>query len=203
MEFYYLSFSILFSSISLSLYRCFYMKENEIDFNPTTQDKNKYKKILWYFSQFTYSSNFIFFIYYMLKIVNYNCNSLFVLISPILLSVNINYFLILYPKKNIKLYELEYQSLIHHLINTFIILYEIKNIIYYSYLSILLFNYYIAYGILITFINFYYRNIWTYDIANLYTLSGWKLFLQFYIVSFIMSLLLYSINYFLLNNFIK
>ena len=54
----FLPFSIMFISTSLSIYKAFVTHTNEIDYFPTTLDKNKYRKILWYFSHFTYSNTY-------------------------------------------------------------------------------------------------------------------------------------------------
>ena len=43
------------------------MVENEIDYFPTTYDKYKYKKILWYFSHFTYSNTIFLLSYFTSK----------------------------------------------------------------------------------------------------------------------------------------
>ena len=191
----FLPFSIMFMSTSLSIYKAFDTHTNEIDYFPTTLDKNKYRKILWYFSHFTFSNSVFLLSYFSLKMLEFNTNQLFITIAPISLSVNLNYFLILYPKKNILLYELPYYSFVQHFMTTFIIMNELKYIEYNSYYDILNYNYFILYGVLITYFNYYIRGVWTYGLANLYSYKGWKLFLQFNSVSFISSITLYLINY--------
>jgi hypothetical protein len=188
--------SMMFFSTFLSLYRGFDQSNDEIDYFPTTSDKTKTRKILWYLSHFTYSNSIFLVTYFFLKIFYSNLNIYFICIAPISLSVNLNYFLILYPKRKIKLYELSYSSFTNHFMTTFIVLNEIKYINYYSFYDIFYYNYFILYGILITFLNYYIRNVWTYGILDLYSIKGWKLFLQFNIVSFISSLSLYNINLF-------
>ena len=95
----FLPFSIMFISTSLSIYKTFSTDIHDIDYFPTTLDKNKYKKILWYFSHFTFSNSVSLLLYFTLKMFEFNTNELFIAIAPISLSVNLNYFLILYPKK--------------------------------------------------------------------------------------------------------
>ena len=188
----YFPLSSLFVSTFLSLYKTFDMVEDEVDYFPTTYDKYKYKKILWYFSHFTYSNSIFLLSYFTLKTFNINLNNFYVTIAPITLSVNLNYFLILYPKKNIKIYELPYYSLVQHFMTTFIVFNELKYIEYNSFYDIFSYNYFILYGISITFFNYYIRGVWTYGIANMYTKKGWKLFLQFNAVSLLSSISLYS-----------
>lgn len=183
--------SIIIVAIFLSIYKTFDTKEEEIDFYPTTLDKNIYRKILWYFSQITYSSNFFLLIYFILKIFKFDTNILFIIIAPICLSVNLNYFLVLYPKKSIKLYEIPFHSLVLHFMTTFIIINELKYITYNSFSDVLQYNYFVIYGILITILNYNVRGIWSYGISNLFTKKGWKFFFQFNIISFISSLFLY------------
>lgn len=183
--------SIIIVAMFLSIYKTFDTKEEEIDFYPTTLDKNIYRKILWYFSQITYSSNFFLLIYFILKIFKFDTNILFIIIAPICLSVNLNYFLVLYPKKNIKLYEIPFHSLVLHFMTTFIIINELKYITYNSFSDVLQYNYFVIYGILITILNYNVRGIWSYGISNLFTKKGWKFFFQFNIISFILSLFLY------------
>jgi hypothetical protein len=192
-SFVFLPFSTMLVSTLLSLYKTFDTKENEIDYFPTTLDKYIHKKILWYFSHFTYSNSIILLSYFTLKVFNYNCNELFVIISPISLSINLNYFIILYPKKIIKLYELPYYSLVQHFMTTFIILNELQ-FVEYSSNDILKYNYFIFYGVLMTFLNYNFRGVWTYGLANLYSYKGWKLFLQFNIVSLFSSISLYLLK---------
>jgi len=196
-----LSFLTLSNSIVFSLYRCFSTDEVEIDYKPTTLDKQLSKKILWYLSHFTYSNTLLLTIYFGLRLFDYKYDQLFLSISPIALSVNINYFLILYPKerqtKNIKLYQLSYHNIVQHYFTTFIILNELKYVEYDHYYYILNYNYVILYGIAITYFNYYYRNIWTYGIADLYTYKGWKLFFQFKFVSLFSSLSLYYLKKYL------
>lgn len=189
----FLPFSTMLVSTLLSLYRTFNTDENEIDYFPTTLDKYIHRKILWYFSHFTYSNSIILLSYFTLKAFNYNCNELFVIIAPISMSVNLNYFIVLYPKKNIKLYELSYHSFVQHFMTTFIILNELQ-FVEYSSNDILKYNYFIFYGFSMTIFNYYIRNIWTYGIANLYSYRGWKLFLQFNTVSLFSSVSLYSLK---------
>lgn len=191
--FIFLPFSTMLVSTFLSLYKTFDTKENEIDYFPTTVDKYIHRKILWYFSHFTYSNSIILLSYFTLKVFNYDCNELFVIIAPISLSVNLNYFIVLYPKKNIKLYELPYYSLVQHFMTTFIILNELQ-FIEYSSNDILKYNYFIFYGVSMTILNYYSRGVWTYGLANLYSLKGWKLFLQFNIVSLFSSISLYLLK---------
>lgn len=191
----FLPFSIMFVSTLLSIYRTLDITTDEIDYFPTTYDKKNYKKILWYFSHFTFSNSFFLLSYFSLKILDFDSNNLFITIAPISISVNLNYFLILYPKKNIQLYELPYYSFVQHFMTTFIILNELKYIEYNTFYDVLNYNYFIIYGLSITYFNYYVRGVWTYGLANLYTKKGWKLFLQFNIVSFIASLSLYSIKY--------
>ncbi len=193
----FLPFSIMFISTSLSIYKTFSTDIHDIDYFPTTLDKNKYKKILWYFSHFTFSNSVSLLLYFTLKMFEFNTNELFIAIAPISLSVNLNYFLILYPKKNILLYDLPYYSFVQHFMTSFIIINELEYIEYDSFYDILNYNYFILYGILITYFNYYIRGVWTYGIVNLYSYKGWKLFLQFNFVSFISSLSLYSIKYYL------
>lgn len=183
--------SIIIVAVFLSIYKTFDTKEEEIDFYPTTLDKNIYRKILWYFSQITYSSNFFLLIYFILKIFKFDTNILFKIIAPICLSVNLNYFLVLYPKKNIKLYEIPFHSLVLHFMTTFIIINELKYITYNSFNDVLQYNYFVLYGIIITILNYNVRGIWSYGISNLFTKKGWKFFFQFNIISFISSLFLY------------
>lgn len=190
----FLPFSIMFISTTLSIYKTLSTNIHEIDYFPTTLDKIKSRKILWYFSHFTFSNSVSLLSYFVLKIFEFNTNQIFITIAPISLSVNLNYFLILYPKKNILLYELPYYSFVQHFMTTFIIINELKYIEYNSFYDILNYNYFILYGVLITYFNYYIRGVWTYGIANLYTYKGWKLFLQFNVVSFISSLSLYSLN---------
>ena len=191
----YFPLSSLFVSTFLSLYKTFDMIENEIDYFPTTYDKYKYKKILWYFSHFTYSNTIFLLSYFTLKTFDINVNDFYITIAPVTLSINLNYFLILYPKKNIKIYELPYSSLVQHFMTTFIVFNELKYIEYNSFYDIFSYNYFILYGILITFFNYYIRGVWTYGIANMYTKKGWKLFLQFNVSSLISSITLYSYKY--------
>mgnify|MGYP001023910423 CR=1 FL=1 len=183
--------SIIIVAVFLSIYKTFDTKEEEIDFYPTTLDKNIYRKILWYFSQITYSSNFFLLIYFILKIFKFDTNILFKIIAPICLSVNLNYFLVLYPKKNIKLYEIPFHSLVLHFMTTFIIINELKYITYNSFNDVLQYNYFVLYGIIITILNYNVRGIWSYGVSNLFTKKGWKFFFQFNIISFISSLFLY------------
>lgn len=183
--------SILIISLFLSIYKTFDTKEENIDFFPTTLDKNIYRKIVWFFSQITYLSNFLLLIYFILKLLNFNTNMLFITIAPICLSVNLNYFLVLYPKKNIKLYEIQFHSLVLHFVTTFIIINELKYITYNSFYNVLEYNYFIIFGILITILNYNIRGIWSYGICNLFTKKGWKFFFLFNIISFISSLFLY------------
>ena len=187
-------FSMMFTSTLLSLYRTFDISKNEIDFFPLTYDKKIYKKTLWYLSHFTFSNSCFLTAYFFFRILNYNFNIFFISIGPICLSINLNYFLILYPKKGIKLYELSYISFVQHFMTTFIVFNELKYIEYNSFYDIFYYNYFILYGVLMTFSNYYIRNIWTYGIANLYSIKGWKLFLQFNIISFISSISLYSVK---------
>ena len=190
----FLPTSIILISNVLSLYKTFDLSNNEIDYFPTTLDINIYRKILWYFSQFTFSNSIFLLLYFMFKILQFNTDKLFIIISPISISINLNYFLILYPKKYIRLYELPFYSFVQHFMTTFIILDELQYIEYNNLYEIFYYNYFILYGILITYFNYYVRGFWTYGIANLYTYKGWKLFLQFNIISFISSLFLYSIK---------
>jgi hypothetical protein len=194
----FLPLSTMLMSVYLSLYRAFDCEEREIDYKPRTLDKPYYRKLLWYFSHFTFSNSFLLTCYFILKFFNYNYNynydNLFITIAPISLSVNLNYFLILYPKRNIRLYELSYYSYVQHLMTTFIILNELSYIEYASAYQIFNYNYFILYGVLITYLNYYMRGIWTYGIANLYTQRGWMLFAQFNIVSLFSSISLYGVK---------
>ena len=192
----FLPFSTMFVSTFLSLYRTLDTKEDEIDYFPTSLDKYFHRKILWYFSHFTYSNSIMLLLYFSLKVFTnnyYNYDNLFAIIAPVSLSINLNYFIILYPKKNILIYDLPYYSFVQHFMTTFIILNELQ-FVEYSFYDIFLYNYFILYGIGITFLNYYKRGIWTYGFANLYSYEGWNLFFQFNIVSFISSISLYSIK---------
>ena len=193
----FLPFSIMFISTALSLYKTFTTTENQIDYYPTTLDKYKSRKLLWYFSHFTFSNGIFLLSYFGYKLFSDNYNIYFITIAPISLSVNINYFLILYPKKNIKLYELPYYSFSLHFMTLFIIFNELQYIKYNSIYEIFYYNYFILYGALITFFNFYIRKVWTYGIVNLYTLKGWGLFFHFSFISLFSSSMLYSIKYIL------
>jgi hypothetical protein len=195
----FLPLSIMFISTTLSIYKTIDTIEDEIDYHPTTLDKYKYRKILWYFSHFTFSNSIFLLTYFTLKSIDYNINTLFVVIAPISMSININYFLILYPQRNIKLYELPYYSFVQHFMTTIIILNELKYIEYKYFYDIFKYNYFILYGISITFVNYYIRDIWTYGIINLYSHKGWKLILQFNVVSLISSVSLYLIKYNFIN----
>ena len=95
----FLPLSIMFISTVLSLYKTFDLKKNDIDFFRQTIDKYTYKKIIWYFSHFTFSNSIFLLTYYGFKLFDYNMNNLFISIAPISISVNLNYFLVLYPKK--------------------------------------------------------------------------------------------------------
>jgi hypothetical protein len=190
----FLSFSILSTSLVLSLYRCLDTQKNDNDFFPTTSDKSIFNKLLWYTSHLTFSSNFILTYYYFLRLFKIQNDYLFIVISPISLSVNLNYFLILYPKKNLKLYEISYYSFIQHFMDTFIILNTVKYIEYKSIYEIFYYNYYILFAVSVTLYNYYKRNIWTYNIANLFSYKGWFLFLQFSTCSLVSSFGLYNLS---------
>ena len=187
-----MSFSILFLSSFLSLYKCFYLDKNEKDFYPLTIDKNILNKSVWYLSHFTHTSNLILLFYFFMKLFNYNYDYIFISISPICFSVNFNYFLILYPKYNIRLYNLSFSSIISHFYTSVIILNEIKYIEYFNPSDIILYNYFIIIGIFITFLNYKIRNIWTYNLVNLYTMKGWILFFQFKLSSLFFRIFLYN-----------
>lgn len=190
----FLPLSTMLMSLYLSLYRTFDCKEPEIDYKPLTLDKSHYRKLLWYFSHFTFSNSFLLTSYFILKFFNLNYDNLFITMAPISLSVNLNYFLILYPKRNIRLYELSYYSYVQHLMTTFIILNELPYIEYSTVYQIFNYNYFILYSIFITYLNYYMRGVWTYGIANLYTQKGWYLFIQFNIVSLFSSISLYAVK---------
>ena len=190
----FLPLSTMFMSTILSLYYTFDTKIDEADFFPNTLDKTFKNKVILYLSRFTYSNSLFLLFYFLMKLFNYDCNLYFITLAPISFSVNINYFIILYPKKNIKLYQLSYHSFVQHFMTTFIVLNELPYIHYDSIYDIFYYNYFIIYGVIITLINYNVRNIWTYTIINLYSFRGWFLFLQFNIICILSSNLLYILN---------
>ena len=192
-DYYLLSVIILSMSKIMSIYYCFYNKDNKEDYFPLTLDKNIKNKILWYISQITYTSNILLFMYYILRYFTmYNYDTLFKIVSPVCLAVNTNYFLILYPEKEIYLYELSYHSMVSHLMTTFLIIIENKYIKWNTYYEIFYYNYLILILILITIINYKYRNIWTYNKLNLLSKTGYKLLFKFGLCANIFSTLLWS-----------
>lgn len=183
-DFYLLSLLILSTSKFLTFYYALGFKEDKEDFFPLTYDKKLSNKIMWYVSQLTYTSNMILFFYYFMRyFTGNNYDTYFKIISPISLSVNTNYFLILYPEKNIQLFELPYHSMVSHFMTTFLIIIENKHIQWNNYSETFYYNYLILLFIFITGVNYKYRRIWTYNKLNLFTLKSYKLLLQFMICS--------------------
>ena len=77
---------------------------------------------------------------------------------------------------------------------TFIVFNELKYIEYNSFYDIFGYNYFILYGIFMTFFNYYVRGVWTYGIANMYTKKDGN-YLQFNASSLFSSITLYSYKY--------
>jgi hypothetical protein len=196
---YFIPFIFMFVSKFLGLYEALYIKKNEIDFLPTTLDNSLSKKLIYYLSHLTNSSSLILTYYLFLRLIDIEYDELFILISPISLSVNFNYFIILHPYRNLKLYELSYKSIINHLMTTFIIIDELFYVdFYYSYY----FLYYMIFALFMNIFNYYYRGVWAYGICNLYKLKGWFLFIFFTLTSFIFNYILHYSNYYIKSNFI-
>jgi hypothetical protein len=196
---YFLPFVFMFVSTFFGLYEAFYSKIKDVDFFPNTLDKSAGKKLIYYLSHLTNSSSFILTFYLFIRLIDIQYDELFILISPISLSVNLNYFLILHPSRDITLYEMSYKSIVNHFMTTFIVFYEINNIEYdYSYLFMI----YMLYAFIMNIFNYYYRSVWTYGICNLYELKGWILFVLFTTTSFIFNLILYYYNYYIKSNYI-
>jgi hypothetical protein len=164
---YFISFIFMFVSVFIGLYELFYSKIKEIDFNPNTLDKSVERKLIYYLSHLTNSSSLILTFYLFLRLIDIRYDELFVLISPISLSVNLNYFLILHPSRGITLYDMSYKSIVNHFMTTFIIINELYYIDYfYSYYFMI----YMVYEFFMNIFNYYYRHVWTYGICNIYKL---------------------------------
>lgn len=194
-DFYLLTLSYLGISKLLTFYYTLGINEDKEDYFPLTIDRKLSNKIIWYFSQLTYTSNTILFFYYFMRyLTGNNYDTYFKIISPISLAVNTNYFLILYPEKNIKLFELPYHSLVSHFMTTFSILIENKYINWGNYIETFNYNYLILLFTLITGLNYKYRRIWTYNKLNLFTLKSYKLLFQFMLCSQLYSSVLWLIS---------
>lgn len=195
----YLSFIYLLIAKLLCFYHLIDSNEIAPDYFPNSLDKRIDRKLVYYISHLTNTSSLILTMYFMLKLLYYQYDDLFILISPISLSVNFNYFMILYPHKNQKLYELNYYSIITHLMTTFIIQCELYNINYKNIYQCFYFFIYMIIAMFINLFNYYYRGIWTYGICDMYRFRGWLLFIIFSTTSTFFSLGLYYYNNYLNN----
>ena len=104
------AFVIILITIILSLYKTLTQNNSESanDYHPDTKDKNITNKIMWYFSQITYQSEFLILIYFGLRIfTKYKFDILFATIAPYCLTKNIHYFYLLYPKYAKKLIQIK------------------------------------------------------------------------------------------------
>ena len=194
------AFVITLIAILLSLYKTLTQNNSESanDYHPDTKDKNITSKIMWYFSQITYQSEFLILIYFGLRtFTKYKFDILFATIAPYCLTKNIHYFYLLYPKYakklNTNLSKLDYSNLSVHLIDTIFIILEAISITYkFSYLFFHLV--YIIFAIFIILLNKFFRNTWSYKFLNLNNLDGWTYVYIYILTNQIFSFFLYFIN---------
>ena len=200
------SLLLLSFSIWLSLWQTLDSKNNSKyvanDFSPTTGIKPLHNKILWYISQITYQTQFMLWLYFMLQIFSLEPNgseialNIFHIFAPICITVNVQYFLLLFPKmknKNgipMKLYDLSFSSIIPHLLDTFLILMELYNINSYDWNDTLQHLVFLPPTIVIVLFNYIIRGVWSYDLIKLNELRGWKLVGSTVVMNQIFSLIL-------------
>ena len=194
------AFVITLITILLSIYKIFTQNNSECpnDYFPDTKDKNIANKIMWYFSQITYQSELLLLIYFGLRIfTKYKFDILFATIAPYCLTKNIHYFYLLYPKYakklNTNLSKLDYSNLSVHLIDTIFIILESISIAY-KFNYIFLHLIYTVVAVMITLLNKYVRNTWSYNFINLNNIDGWSYIYSYILINQIFSFFLYFIN---------
>jgi len=204
--FYILTNSFLLISVFLSFTSCLDKKNKNSyanDFYPNTKDKKNYRKIIWYFSQLTYQTQIILTIYFLLKFkkINFSFNHLlFKIIAPACLCVNIQYFLILFPKRKkndgtqFDIHDMEYNSIVPHLLDSIIIFIELLHLENFHLKHIFLYLYYLIFAISFTLFNKFIRNQWTYNLLILNKMSGWELLIKSTFLMQLISYLLFIIH---------
>ena len=200
--FYFTGSVFLLISIVLSLVMTFQHNKNYADFFPCdgtynnsfVSDKNPINKIIWYFSQITHQTQILLFIYFLLSFLNKKEDSYFKFIAPLCLTVSALYFYLLFPKQNQKIYQLSFCNFFSHFMVIFLIfgeLYYVKNYNLNETTYCLIF---LLTSIITTYINYYFRKVWPYDLIKLDTLSGWLLVSKTLLVIYFFSFLLYFIK---------
>jgi hypothetical protein len=140
-----------------------------------------FKRLIWFFSQATYQTQFLLLVYFSLRLLTNNeYNDLFMIIAPACLSVNVNWYFMVYSRQSsniIDLHEQRYTTVISHIIDTVFIIAEFTTINNLQIKHVFYYLFYVIFGIIYTYFNYYIRNVWTYMYANLLTLNGWLIFI--------------------------
>ena len=118
--------TFLSTSILMSILKYFDrdMKDKDTadDYYPQTQDKPLLRKCVWYLSQVTFQSQILLTAYFIFDSMNINSTKLLMTVAPACLAVNIQYFLLIFPRENTKIFKLEYATLLSHGLNTIFII---------------------------------------------------------------------------------
>tara|TARA_B100000424_G_scaffold253720_1_gene231128 strand:- start:607 stop:1335 length:729 start_codon:yes stop_codon:yes gene_type:complete len=200
--FYFIGTIFLLASIILSIVMTIQTKKNFADFFPEGKMYDgKYicdnfigDKIMWYFSQITHQTQFLLFLYFLLAFFNNKSDLYFKIIAPLCLTVSALYFYLLFPKQNQKIYQLSFCNFFSHFMIIFLVfgeLYYVKNYNFNetSYCLIFLIS-----TIIITFINYGIRGVWSYNLIKLNEFYGWLLIVKTVLVIYFFSFLLYFIK---------
>ncbi len=200
---FYLTGSIfLLASIVLSIVMTFQTNHNYADYFPAGKmfegkqllDNTTGGKIMWYFSQITHQMQFLLFAYFVMRVFNKKSNTFFKMISPLCLTVSALYFYLLYPKQKQRIYQLSFCNFFSHFMIIFLVfgeLYYVKNFNFNETTYCLFF---LITTIIITYINYGIRGVWSYNLIRLDEFYGWLLVVKTVLVIYFFSFLLYFIK---------
>ena len=118
-----------------------------------------------------------------------------------MLIINLFYFKYLFPhyvkecsQENYKLYELSFFNIFAHFIDIIIIIIELWSLSNYKFSDIYLPIYFQVFMVLSVVINYKLRNVWTYNMVNLKKKITYKMLLEFFIYTHLLSYIIFKIK---------
>ena len=201
--FYLIGTVFLLTTIILSLVSTFHIQKNGSDFFPQggyyqgkyILDDSFVDKLCWYFSQLTHHTIFLLFTYFFMALINIRSVKFFKIIAPLALTISVLYFYFLYPKQSLKIHQLSFSNFFSHFMIIFLVFGELMYIKEYTFQETTNCLVFIITALLCVYINYCLRGVWSYNMINLDSYSGWKLVSVSVLMMYVFSLMFYLFKY--------
>lgn len=173
--FYIVCLSQLTHSIAVSVYTTILNPDKKSKGDDYDFSKNSLSnRAIWYLSQNTYQTQLLLTTYFIQRLLGYE-SPLFEVVASSCLVVNIQYYILLAPKRKFEDL-IDHHSVTPHFMDTYMILCELYLIKKFdSFVSPLP---YYAFAISYGYFAHYMRGVWPYNLLKYDEWSGWKLMLQ-------------------------